>query len=352
VVLSTAILNFVLLPRVNNVVQKYYENLRLNEDVYSEDKIETIVQIHLLVSGVLAFSAVLFQAVCMSSVYGLGQSLQRWKSHCAQRSVMLRSKMSLAMAGGSLAELNKLDQWVYSDDFLVSASLRTEKGMLVTMSDKLILVWSILMGLFHIYLNGTYAMFAYRIVDSESSSAWFISLWQHMGKYDTRYTTADDFLVSSNGIMATVVGPLLLVYAWSIVSGRSFRQVCGIVVNSVEIYTQVLYFAIEMQNRFENISVKNPTMFTLVFILYNMLRLIVPIMIVCHEVRTVVSIVHHSTARVDEEKELQSFEEAGHTAPEMASRIASSASYNKDNNWAKYLSMRKRRNSIDPSDAV
>ena len=210
VVLTTAILNCVLLPQVQRQVSKSYEDLTINEAVYSQEKLETIVQIHLLVSGVLAISAVLFQAMCISSVFGLHRSLKRWKSHCAQRSAMLRHKQSLAMTGGSLAELNKLDQWMYSDDFVPDAALYDEEGLFLTFSDKLILAWSILMGLFHIYLNGTYAMFAYRVVDG-GSGAWFISLWRQMGKYDSRYTSADDFLVSSNGIMATVVGPLLLV---------------------------------------------------------------------------------------------------------------------------------------------
>jgi hypothetical protein len=213
IVICTATYSCALLPTVPNVVTEEYDSLRIDHESYSEDKLETVVQIHLLVSCVLSFSGALFQLFCLSSVHGLYVKLSKWRSYCKQRTVMLHNKMALAMGGASLAEMNKMDQWAYDEDFVVgtSSALYTDKGKEVTLTERLIVMWSILLGLFHIYLNGTYAMFAYRIVDQGSSSSWFISLWREMGKYDSRYTTADDFLVSVNGIMAVVVGPLMLV---------------------------------------------------------------------------------------------------------------------------------------------
>lgn len=354
VVLSTAALCCALLPKVEKVVGHQYEDLRLSQDEYSEEKVVTIVQIHLLVSGVLAFSAALFQIMCLSSVHGLYKSLRKWKSHCAQRSAMLRNKMSMSIAGASLEELNKMDQWAYDENYMEDSSFCNDRNVVLTIRDKLIVGWSILIGLIHIYFNGTYAMFAYRIVDSGSSESWFISLWKKMGRYDSRYTTADDFLVSTNGIMATVVGPLMLVYAWSIMSGRPFRQVCGIVINSVEVYTQILYFAIEFQNRFDNISVQDKTMFTLVFVLYNLMRVVIPVFIIYNEVGSVVRVVQQSSAQGVDKKENHLYEEIEELVPvssykgAVARPVESSNAYEgKAVNWAKYLNMRKRRNSIE-----
>lgn len=213
IVVSTAAYDCTLLPRVPHVVSVQYDNLRIDHDRYTSDKLETVVQIHILVSCVLSFSGALFQLFCLSSVYGLSETLTKWKSYCLQRSAMLQNKMVLAMGGASLSEMNKLDQWAYDEDYMTvaSTSLYSERGKVLTFTERLIVLWSIVLGLFHIYLNGTYAMFAYRIVDDGSSSSWFISLWKQMGKYDSRYTTADDFLVSVNGIMAAVIGPLMLV---------------------------------------------------------------------------------------------------------------------------------------------
>lgn len=127
---------------------------------------------------------------------------------------------------------------------------------------------------------------------------------------------------------------------------------CGIVVNSVEIYTQVLYFAIEMQNRFENISVQHPTVFTLTLVLYNLLRLVVPLIILGHEVKAVVTAVSRS-ARDGRKKQQHALEKVGSDAREKHSAgFSNSVGDSSDINWAKYLNMRKRRNSIDPSDVV
>jgi hypothetical protein len=139
------------------------------------------------------------------------------------------------------------------------------------------------------------------------------------------------------------------------VSGHSFRQVVGIVINSIEVYTQVLYFAIEMQNRFENITVGNPTLFTLVFILYNLLRVIVPMAIIIYDVCAVMAVVRRSKAAA-EDKRNSSFLDTMHVGKvsgPLAHRApleGRSKSTEQEANWAKFLSMRKRRNSVDKSN--
>ena len=52
-------------------------------------------------------------------------------------------------------------------------------------------------------------MFAYRIVENDNS--WMVAIWEHLGRYDNRYVTADGFLISTQGLFALVVGPLSLV---------------------------------------------------------------------------------------------------------------------------------------------
>eukprot|EP00602_Paraphysomonas_sp_CaronLab_P010113 CAMPEP_0185029586 /NCGR_PEP_ID=MMETSP1103-20130426/15977_1 /TAXON_ID=36769 /ORGANISM="Paraphysomonas bandaiensis, Strain Caron Lab Isolate" /LENGTH=1340 /DNA_ID=CAMNT_0027564389 /DNA_START=389 /DNA_END=4408 /DNA_ORIENTATION=+ len=306
VVVSTAIVNSVLLTYVPREVRSSYADLHIDHGDYSPEEIETLVQIELVVSAALAFSGGFFQLVCMSCAGGLYSLLVRRNEHCAMKSKMLHRKRVLALSGASFEELNKMDSWGYDEemadvDEVEFEDLQSNRSTL-SLREKLIICWSVLVGLIHIYLNGTYAMFAYRAGDGGTSRSWMLAIWKQMGKYDSRYVTADDFLISINSIMAVVVGPLLLVYAWSIVSRRSFRQVVGIIVNSLEIYSQVLYFAIEMQNRFENISVQNPTLFTLVLILYNLLRIIVPLFILVYEVNTVVESVRQSTIAAEEKK--------------------------------------------------
>lgn len=287
VLLGTSILNFYILPHAPAEVREAYTHLRVDD--YSMAKVQTLVQQQLLVGGVLTISVALFQLVPVSS-------------------------------GMQLYTLTK--------QFFAGVCAKFHNG------EKLIVIWSVLNALFHIYVQGTYVIFAYRASQDQGSKTWLVSVWYFMGTIDDRYLTADGFLVSTTGILAILVGPMLLAYSVMIICRHKYRAVTGIVANTLEVYTLILYIAIEIHNKFANISVADPTLFVMFFVFLNIIRIVIPCLITGVEILRVVDNTRDGEGKKEEDsREMTSF----------------SAEEEKHMNWAVYFNVRKRR---DPANLV
>ena len=258
-VVGTAVASVLQMTQVSSEMKDSYENLSVDHDKYSEEDLGTIIQIELLVGAVLGFSTFLYQVVCAFSSVTLHRLL-------VERSE--DSSLDLESGEGSLA-LEEVE--------------RRRGRINLSFGDKMTIAFSLVTSFLHIYVSGTFVLFA----TNTGSSSWMLAIWKMMGRYDSRYTSSDAFLVSSSGFMAFVVGPLLLLYTWTIVNNHPVRQVCGIITYSLEIYTYILYFAIAIHSR-KTISMENPTSFILLFLCLNLFRCFFPVWIVVREVKTVI----------------------------------------------------------------
>lgn len=193
VLLGTGIENCYLFPRVLVQFNNEYEKLHITED--NKDRVSFLLQIELLVGGVLSLSAAVFQIVCLFCIVSYYLRIQQLDIITQKR---YQERLSLYQQLNINGKV--IDEKLLSDI--------TQKKP-ITRRDRLIIIWSIVVGLLHIYVGGTYAMFAYRIVENDNS--WMVTIWEHLGKYDNRYIRADGFLVSTQGLFALVGGPLLLV---------------------------------------------------------------------------------------------------------------------------------------------
>ena len=75
-----------------------------------------------------------------------------------------------------------------------------------------------------------------------------------------------------------VIGPICLLFAWSLFSRKSFRYTVGVTVAILQLYSQVLYIGIELITNFKHIT--NPTFFVIISIFVR-LFLPIPILIYC-----------------------------------------------------------------------
>ena len=110
-----------------------------------------------------------------------------------------------------------------------------------------------------------------------------------MGTCDARYLRSDSFLVTGDGVLALVAGPLALYYAWATFIRHSSGHLIGVIAACILIYTEVLYYAIEFQSNFEDISTQNLPVFIPVFIIINMMRIIFPTIVLWIESQTVLN---------------------------------------------------------------
>lgn len=261
-VLGMALVSVLQMTQIKSEMDQAYDSLSIDHDKQSKEDLATVIQIELLVGGILGFSTFLYQAVC------------------AFASLKLHSLLA--------AKSKEEEQWdVESGKLNIRRNNSNQKRrsfqINLSFSDKLIVAFSLLTSFLHIYVSGTFVLFA----TNTSDKSWMLAIWRFMGRYDSRYTNSDPFLVSSSGFLAFVVGPLLLAYIWTIVNKHPVRQVCGIITYSLEIYTYILYFAIAIHSR-GLISVDdNPTMFVLLFLGLNLFRGLIPCWIVSKEVQSV-----------------------------------------------------------------
>lgn len=196
VLFGTGLENVLLFPHVSKQFNNDYEELNMNHN--NKDVVSILLQIQLLVGGVLSLSAAFFQLVCLFCVVSYFLRMQQLEIIATRRSEEQQRLNKTLYENGKLTEEEYLQTL---QDF---APRKPLSG-----SDKLIVAWSVMIGLVHIYIGGTFAMFAYRIVERDDT--WMVSIWDHMGKYDSRYVTADGFLVSTKGLLALFGGPLFLV---------------------------------------------------------------------------------------------------------------------------------------------
>jgi hypothetical protein len=196
VLFATGFENAILFPCVSQAVNSEYERTDDGQD--SEDLVSILLQIQLLVGGVLSLTAAFFQIVCLFCVISFFLRLQQIEIVNQKR---LEEKKRFTQR---LYENGKITR----EEYLLSLEDHTQRAPL-TRRERGILLWSVFIGLVHIYIGGTFAMFAYRLVEQDDT--WMVSIWRHMGKYDDRYVTADGFLVSTKGLLAVFGGPLYLV---------------------------------------------------------------------------------------------------------------------------------------------
>jgi hypothetical protein len=118
-------------------------------------------------------------------------------------------------------------------------------------SEKYVILWAMIMSFYHIYFCGTFVIFSSVIGrkgfgEGLGKGSWIFSAWQSLGRADKRYIQNDVYLICLNGVLALVVSPLLLFFAWSTFVRAPYRHLSGIIASSMMIYTAILYFGVEM----------------------------------------------------------------------------------------------------------
>ena len=158
-VLGTAVASVLQMTRVSDEMSDAYEDLNVNHEKYSSDDLETIIQIELLVGAVLGFSTFLYQAVC------------------AYSSIMLY-KLLVERSDDPTYGVDSYGGVIPSDE-----ELNRRRGRIKLIGkDKVTIAFSLLTSFLHIYVSGTFVLFA----TNAKSSSWMLSIWKVMGRYDSR----------------------------------------------------------------------------------------------------------------------------------------------------------------------
>jgi hypothetical protein len=147
-----------------------------------------------------------------------------------------------------------------------------------------------LMSFYHIYFCGTFVIFSSVIGrkgfgDGVGKGSWIFTAWQSLGSADKRYLETDVYLNCLNGVLALVVSPLLLFFAWSTFVRAPYRHLPGIIASSMMVYTAIIYFGVEMMPWSNNFNFKsNPGGVTALIVLELIFEFFLPLLIIYREV--------------------------------------------------------------------
>lgn len=100
-----------------------------------------------------------------------------------------------------------------------------------------------------------------------------------MNHSDSRFYDHDPTLVLISGVLATVAGPGSMVLAWCMYTRQPNRFVTGILVCTVEVFSQILYYGVEVLSGLHNVRRIGSASFAACFIVYNTLRTVIPLSI-------------------------------------------------------------------------
>jgi hypothetical protein len=182
--------------------------------------------------------------------------------------------------------------------------------------EKCIISWSLVYGLYLIYFDGTFVVFssfAQHAADSKNGGSWVNTAWYILGQLDRRFLSNDGFVVSSSAMLAVVVGPLLLLYAWCLFVRASFRGAVGIIASIFLLYSSILYWGIEIHNNFADFSRKYSAALIVMFLFTSMSSIVLPSYVLYREI-ILVKVFHRSvdpfSSSVDELEGLLANDEA------------------------------------------
>ncbi|KAJ8121913.1 hypothetical protein ONZ43_g1756 [Nemania bipapillata] len=107
-------------------------------------------------------------------------------------------------------------------------------------SEVLTALWFVLCGFIHLGLEG---YFAFNAHDIASHSTILGELWKEYSFSDSRYLTADSFVVCMETITAVFWGPLSFLCASCIVADHPLRHPLQSIISLGQLYGDVLYYA-------------------------------------------------------------------------------------------------------------
>ena len=108
--------------------------------------------------------------------------------------------------------------------------------------------WALALAATSTFFDGSFAVFSAWLARDREQAVWLVAFWRAMGRGDRRYVEGDTFVVATAIIVAAVIGPGALLYAWSVYCRKGFRFSVGILVCAASLHTQLLRYVTSAEN--------------------------------------------------------------------------------------------------------
>ncbi len=196
--------------------------------VNKTDKILSSVQIQLLVTGIFCLYVAFFEVIVIYSIRTLHLEVEKRKNYSELSTTYEEIQDFLS--------LHDIEQGNLLRSKTINNLLKNKRRIKLNLVDKLVVVYSLLMGFLYVYCVGTIIVFSA-----------FKKLWSDSFYYIIDTVMGTRLFVVMSCITSVVLGPLYFLYAGSTYVKASYRNALGIVISTVQIYQQLTIIAMFAQ---------------------------------------------------------------------------------------------------------
>jgi len=145
----------------------------------------------------------------------------------------------------------------------------------LSFGQRLMTCWFMISGCIHLIVEGYFATFHESVMQNNDYLA---QIWKEYGFGDSRYLVSDSFLVPMESITAFFDGPICLIIAFILITGKltSFRHPLTVIVCICQLYGDVCYYWTEAMENFTHITLTNWRYYWLYFAFSNSLWILIP----------------------------------------------------------------------------
>lgn len=159
--------------------------------------------------------------------------------------------------------------------------------------EKMVAAWALALATTSTFIDGSFAVFsAWLARDGEQAGVWCLVLWRAMGRGDRRYVEGETFIVSSAVLVAAVIGPGALLYAWAVYCRKGFRFSVGILVCTASLHTQLLRYVTSADSSESGEESGSMAFFIAASVVLALLQIIGALAVLLYNVRRMTKRVH------------------------------------------------------------
>lgn len=162
----------------------------------------------------------------------------------------------------------------------------------LTRGEKLVAYWALALAVTSTFLDGSFAIFSAWLARDEEKIVWLAAFWNAMGRGDKRYVEGDTFVVASAVIVAAVIGPGALLYAWTVYCRKGYRFSVGILVCAASIQMQVLRYVTQAGSEESTSSSESKAVFLIASVILALLQVGGALVVLAYNIRWMANRVH------------------------------------------------------------
>lgn len=174
-----------------------------------------------------------------------------------------------------------------------SSTRRHRRLAKLSRGEKMVAAWALALAATSTFIDGTFAVFsAWLARDGEQAGVWCLVLWRAMGRGDRRYVEGETFIVATAVIVAAVIGPGALLYAWAVYCRKGFRFSVGILVCTASLHTQLLRYVTSADSSESSTGSGSKAFFIAASVVLALLQIVGALAVLLYNVRRMTKRVH------------------------------------------------------------